>query len=101
MLSVVEQKKEKKVFWSFQNIGIAASFLLFCTLGFWLYNQNNTDEIIINGNNVVTKENNIENRKDTLKVDKPIINQEKFISKPAEAIVDNSKKQKLKKNPLQ
>lgn len=55
MLSVTDNKKKKNYYW----IYIAASFILFASLGFWFYNQNNS-KIITNENNVVTTEKKID-----------------------------------------
>jgi len=55
MLSVADNKKKKSYSW----IYIAASFILFASLGFWFYNQNNS-KIITNENNVVATEKKID-----------------------------------------
>lgn len=59
MLSVAEEKKTKRfAFFNFKNIGIAASILLFVSLGLFFFNEN---EIIVPENDVVVKENNNDN----------------------------------------
>lgn len=60
MLSVAEAKSAKRSpFFSFRFIGIAASFLVFLSIGILYFNQKNT-EIKLENNVVVTeKENNI------------------------------------------
>ena len=89
MLSIGQNKKKKNYSWLY----VAASFILFSSLGLWFYNQNKAKDSIVIENNIVTSDEDVELKKDTLNRDKPIINQEKFISKPVEAIVDNTKKQ--------
>ncbi|MBM6499644.1 hypothetical protein [Flavobacterium macrobrachii] len=42
MLTVAEEKKTKRSFFSFKYIGIAASVLVFVTLGLFFFNQKNT-----------------------------------------------------------
>ncbi|PZO30704.1 MAG: hypothetical protein DCF13_02375 [Flavobacteriaceae bacterium] len=42
MLTVAEEKKTKRSFFSFKYIGIAASVLVFVTLGLFYFNQKNT-----------------------------------------------------------
>lgn len=62
MLSVAEEKKTKRfVFFNFKNIGIAASILLFVSLGLFFFNKN---EIIVPENDVVIKENSNNNNND-------------------------------------
>lgn len=86
MLSVTENKKKKKK--SYSWLYIAASFILFATIGFWFYNQSiPNDNIIIENSIVITKEN--EKQIDTLKSS----NQEIFNSKPIEVVVETTKKQ--------
>lgn len=76
MLSVTDNKKKKNYSW----IYIAASFILFASLGFWFYNQNNS-KIITNENNVVTTEkktdtktnNQIDTNDRIKKLDKKVI----------------------------
>jgi hypothetical protein len=53
MLSVKEEKKNKR---GFSWLYIAASFLIFTGLGFWLYPENK--EVIPVENNIVVEENN-------------------------------------------
>lgn len=60
MLTVAEEKKTKRSFFSFKYIGIAASVLVFVTLGMFLFNQKNTEVI----NNVTTSEV----KKDTVEI---------------------------------
>lgn len=94
MLSVTENKKKKSYSWLY----IAASFILFATIGFWFYNQGNTDGSIINENTVViTKES--KKQIDTLKNNNNQ-NQEDFISKSVEVIVENDKRQDVKKESI-
>ncbi len=45
MLTVAEEKKTKRSFFSFKYIGIAASVLVFVTLGLFYFNQKNTTTI--------------------------------------------------------
>lgn len=66
MLSVAEEKKTKRSFFSFKYIGIAASVLVFVTLGMFLFNQK--EKVLIPNNEIVT----------TPEVQKPIINKEQF-----------------------
>ena len=55
MLSVAEEKKTKRfAFFNFKNIGIAASIILFVSLGLFFFNKNET---IVPENDVVVKEN--------------------------------------------
>ncbi|MCO6162304.1 hypothetical protein [Flavobacterium sp. NRK F7] len=64
MLSLAEKKEPKKGFGIYQYIAIAASFLLFISLGFWLYqaNVNNSLDIPIQPkNNVVIEEKKLDN----------------------------------------
>ena len=55
MLTVAEEKKTKRSFFSFKYIGIAASVLVFVTLGLFYFNQKNIT--IENQNTVVETEN--------------------------------------------
>ena len=55
MLTVAEEKKTKRSFFSFKYIGIAASVLVFVTLGLFYFNQKNTT--IETLNTVVETEN--------------------------------------------
>ena len=55
MLTVAEEKKTKRSFFSFKFIGIAASVLVFVTLGLFYFNQKNT--AIETQNTVVETEN--------------------------------------------
>lgn len=55
MLTVAEEKKTKRSFFSFKFIGIAASVLVFVTLGLFYFNQKNIT--IENQNTVVETEN--------------------------------------------
>lgn len=55
MLTVAEEKKTKRSFFSFKYIGIAASVLVFVTLGLFYFNQKNTT--IETQNTVVETEN--------------------------------------------
>ena len=55
MLTVAEEKKTKRSFFSFKFIGIAASVLVFVTLGLFYFNQKNTT--IETQNTVVETEN--------------------------------------------
>lgn len=88
MLSVTENKKKKSYSWLY----IAASFVLFAIIGFWFYNQSdNNNNIIIEDTVVITKEN--EKLIDTLSTNKINTNQENFIAKPVEVIVENTTKQ--------
>ena len=87
MLSIGENKKKKNYSWLY----IAASFILFSSLGLWFYNQNNSKDVIVIENNIVASDKDVQFKKDTLNRDIPIINQEKFISN-IETIVDNTKK---------
>jgi hypothetical protein len=66
MLTVAEEKKTKPSFFSFKYIGIAASVLVFVTLGMFLFNQE--EKVLIPNNEIVT----------TPEVQKPIINKEQF-----------------------
>jgi len=66
MLTVAEEKKTKRSFFSFKYIGIAASVLVFVTLGMFLFNQE--EKVLIPNNEIVT----------TPEVQKPIINKEQF-----------------------
>lgn len=89
MLSVADNKKKKSYSW----IYIAASFILFASLGFWFYNQNNS-KIITNENNVVTTEKKIDvktnNQIDTNnrieKLDKKVIENESVVVDISNAI---------------
>ena len=96
MLSIGENKKKKNYSWLY----VAASFILFSSLGLWFYNQNKAKDSIVIENNIVTSDKDVQFIKDTLNRDKPIINQEKFISKPVEAIVDNTKKQSTEEKAM-
>ena len=55
MLTVAEEKKTKRSFFSYKFIGIAASVLVFVTLGLFYFNQKNIT--IENQNTVVETEN--------------------------------------------
>jgi len=55
MLTVAEEKKTKRSFFSYKFIGIAASVLVFVTLGLFYFNQKNT--AIETQNTVVETEN--------------------------------------------
>ena len=55
MLTVAEEKKTKRSFFSYKYIGIAASVLVFVTLGLFYFNQKNIT--IENQNTVVETEN--------------------------------------------
>lgn len=64
MLTVAEEKKTKRSFFSFKYIGIAASVLVFVTLGMFYFNQKNT--IIEPQNSVVNTEIKRENTEETI-----------------------------------
>ncbi len=95
MLSVTENKKKKSYSWLY----IAASFILFATVGFWFYSQGNTDGSNINENTVVITKDK-EKQIDTLKSNNNNQNQEDFISKSVEVIVENDKRQDVKKESI-
>jgi hypothetical protein len=76
MLTVAEEKKTKHSFFSFKYIGIAASVLVFVTLGLFYFNQN--DEIIKPATPVVDTEIKKENTEETIPViESPILIKEK------------------------
>lgn len=94
MLSVTENKKKKSYSWLY----IAASFILFATIGFWFYNQGNANGSNTNENTVViTKES--KEQIDTLKSNNNQ-NQDNFSPKPVEVIVKNDKRQDVKKESI-
>lgn len=64
MLTVAEEKKTKRSFFSFYYIGIAASVLVFVTLGLFYFNQKNTR--IEPQNSVVNTEIKKENTEETI-----------------------------------
>jgi hypothetical protein len=91
MLSVAENKKKKNYSW----IYIAASFILFSSVGFWFYNQNN-EEIIIKNNNVVTNDSAI----DTLKTKNNIKENEIFVNKKGVRLVENNNEYEQKREQI-
>ena len=66
MLTVAEEKKTKRSFFSFKFIGIAASVLVFVTLGLFYFNQKNIT--IENQNTVVETEIKKQNTEETIPV---------------------------------
>ena len=66
MLTVAEEKKTKRSFFSFKYIGIAASVLVFVTLGLFYFNQKNTT--IETQNTVVETEIKKQNTEETIPV---------------------------------
>ena len=66
MLTVAEEKKTKRSFFSFKYIGIAASVLVFVTLGLFYFNQKNIT--IENQNTVVETEIKKQNTEETIPV---------------------------------
>ena len=64
MLTVAEEKKTKRSFFSFKYIGIAASVLVFVTLGLFYFNQKNIT--IENQNTVVETEIKKQNTEETI-----------------------------------
>lgn len=72
MLTVAEEKKTKRSFFSFKFIGIAASVLVFVTLGLFYFNQKNIT--IENQNTVVETESKKQNTEETIPVtENPIL----------------------------
>lgn len=72
MLTVAEEKKTKRSFFSFKYIGIAASVLVFVTLGLFLFNQKETEINTIN--TVVETETKIDTVQNKIKSSKsPIV----------------------------
>lgn len=72
MLTVAEEKKTKRSFFSFKFIGIAASVLVFVTLGLFYFNQKNIT--IENQNTVVETEIKKQNTEETIPVtENPIL----------------------------
>lgn len=65
MLSIVEKEEPKKTFGIYKYIGIAASLVLFVTLGFWMY-KNNSDVII--ENTIIKQEKTAHSKQDTLRI---------------------------------
>lgn len=93
MLSVAEAKSAKRSpFFSFRFIGIAASFLVFLSIGIVYFNQKNT-EIKPENNVVVTeKENNINsniNGNDNINSNEGNINDIKVESQVVQTVNDN------------
>ncbi len=97
MLTVAEEKKTKRSFFSFKYIGIAASVLVFVTLGLFYFNQKNTTTIETQ-NTVVeteTKETpnsklqipNIENKQNN----EVVVSNEKVITRNPKSRSQNSK----------
>ena len=66
MLTVAEEKKTKRSFFSFKYIGIAASVLVFVTLGLFYFNQKNIT--IENQNTVVETDIKKQNTEETIPV---------------------------------
>lgn len=66
MLTVAEEKKTKRSFFSYKYIGIAASVLVFVTLGLFYFNQKNTT--IETQNTVVETEIKKQNTEETIPV---------------------------------
>ncbi|TDP58215.1 hypothetical protein [Flavobacterium dankookense] len=64
MLTVGEEKKTKRSFFSFKYIGIAASVLVFVTLGLFFFNQKNTT--IEQQNTVVESDSKKQNTKESV-----------------------------------
>lgn len=91
MLSVAENKKKKNYSW----IYIAASFILFSSVGFWFYNQNN-EKIIIKNNNVVTNDSAI----DTLQTKNNRKENEIFVNEKAVRLVENNNELVQKREQL-
>ena len=72
MLTVAEEKKTKRSFFSLKYIGIAASVLVFVTLGLFYFNQKNIT--IENQNTVVETEIKKQNTEETIPVtENPIL----------------------------
>lgn len=83
MLSVKENKKKKSFSWLY----IAATSLVFLTIGFWFYNQNNTT-VTTNDIKIVTNEKDI----DTVKNEtKQVIDNILIKEKEALAEINNDK----------
>lgn len=83
MLSVKENKKKKSFSWLY----IAATSLVFLTIGFWLYDQNNTT-VTTNDIKIVTNEKDIDTVKDETK---QIIDNILIKEKEALAEINNDK----------
>lgn len=83
MLSVEENKKKKSFSWLY----IAATSLVFLTIGFWLYDQNNTT-VTTNDIKIVTNEKDIDTVKDETK---QIIDNILIKEKEALAEINNDK----------
>lgn len=62
MLSVGETKKKKNYSWLY----IAASFVLFSSVGFWFYNQDDSKIIVNDDNFVVTEKENETNKNNSI-----------------------------------
>lgn len=86
MLTVAEEKKTKRSFFSFKYIGIAASVLVFVTLGLFFFNQKNT--MIEPQNSVVNTEIKKENTEETIPTEQNSI---LIKEKNSEVIVSNEK----------
>jgi hypothetical protein len=87
MLTVAEEKKTKRSFFSYQFIGIAASVLVLLTLGLFFFNQKNT---IIEQDSVVNTEIEKENKnteETTPSIENPVLIKEKT----NEAVVSTEK----------
>ena len=86
MLTVGEEKKTKRSFFSFKYIGIAASVLVFVTLGLFFFNQKNTT--IETQNIVVENDSKKQNTKESISVtENAILGKEQN----TEVIVSNEK----------
>ena len=88
MLSVAEEKKTKRYpFFTFKNIGIAASVLVFMSLGLFFINQK--EEISNDTNTVVTKEiENNNEQKDSVITKQNFINE--IVNQQEEGVAQNS-----------
>jgi negative regulator of sigma E activity len=88
MLSVAEEKKTKRYpFFTFKNIGIAASILVFMSLGLFFINQK--EEISNDTNTVVTKEiKNNNEQKDSVITKQNFINE--IVNQQEEGVAQNS-----------